>query len=72
MTGSAPVLLLDEVAAHLDPRRRAALFGILHGLNCQAFMTGTEPSLFAGLEGSGQFLTVEHGEVGEDKRWATA
>jgi DNA replication and repair protein RecF len=63
MTGSAPVLLLDEVAAHLDPRRRAALFAILHGLNCQAFMTGTEPSLFAGLEGSGQFLTVSQGAV---------
>ena len=51
MAGAAPVLLLDEVAAHLDPGRRAALFSILDGLNCQAFMTGTEPGLFSSLEG---------------------
>jgi DNA replication and repair protein RecF len=62
-TGTAPVLLLDEVAAHLDPGRRGALFAILDGLKCQAFMTGTEPSLFASLAGRAQFLTVAHGEV---------
>ena len=47
-TGRAPVLLLDEVAAHLDPRRRAALFDRLapHG---QVWMTGTEPALFEGI-----------------------
>jgi DNA replication and repair protein RecF len=68
MTGTAPVLLLDEVAAHLDPGRRAALFSILEGLNCQAFMTGTEPSLFSSLAGRAQFLIVSHGEVrGEDQ-----
>jgi DNA replication and repair protein RecF len=65
MAGAAPVLLLDEVAAHLDPGRRAALFSILDGLNCQAFMTGTEPGLFSTLEGRAQFLTVSHGAVTE-------
>ena len=45
-TGRAPVLLLDEVAAHLDPRRRAALFERLAGRG-QVWMTGTEPALFA-------------------------
>ena len=45
-TGRAPVLLLDEVAAHLDPRRRAALFDRLSGTG-QVWMTGTEPGLFA-------------------------
>lgn len=47
-TGRAPVLLLDEVAAHLDPARRAALFARLAGIG-QVWMTGTEDALFAGL-----------------------
>lgn len=47
-TGRAPVLLLDEVAAHLDPARRAALFGRLAGMG-QVWMTGTEDALFIGL-----------------------
>ena len=46
--GRAPVLLLDEVAAHLDPARRAALFDRLDGRG-QVWMTGTEDALFAGL-----------------------
>jgi DNA replication and repair protein RecF len=50
-TGRAPVLLLDEVAAHLDPVRRAALFERLAGRG-QVWMTGTEPALFAGLDGA--------------------
>ena len=45
-TGRAPLLLLDEVAAHLDPMRRAALFDRLAGKG-QVWMTGTEPALFA-------------------------
>jgi DNA replication and repair protein RecF len=63
ISGAPPVLLLDEVAAHLDPGRRAALFSILEDLDCQTFMTGTEPSLFSTLMGRAQFLTVAHGEV---------
>ncbi len=47
-TGHAPVLLLDEVAAHLDPIRRAALFDRLSGRG-QVWMTGTEPALFAAI-----------------------
>ncbi|MDR6789992.1 DNA replication and repair protein RecF [Sphingomonas sp. BE138] len=46
--GRAPVLLLDEVAAHLDPVRRAALFARLEPLG-QVWMTGTEPGLFAAI-----------------------
>lgn len=47
-TGHAPILLLDEVAAHLDPVRRAALFDRLSG-HGQVWMTGTEPALFAAI-----------------------
>jgi DNA replication and repair protein RecF len=63
ISGSVPILLLDEIAAHLDAGRRAALFSILEELKCQAFMTGTEPALFSALRGRAQFLTVNHGRV---------
>lgn len=63
LSGMAPVLLLDELAAHLDPGRRAALFAILRELNCQVFMTGTEPAPFSSLQGDVQFLTVSGGTV---------
>ena len=46
--GLRPILLLDEVAAHLDPRRRAALFERLEAGGGQVWMTGTEPRLFEG------------------------
>jgi DNA replication and repair protein RecF len=48
-TGAAPILLLDEVAAHLDADRRAALYAEIAALGAQAWMTGTEPGLFDGL-----------------------
>ncbi|UCI19399.1 DNA replication/repair protein RecF [Mesorhizobium sp. B2-1-8] len=64
MSGLTPILLLDEIAAHLDGGRRAALFSILEDLNCQAFMTGTDAALFSSLHGRAQFLTVDHGMVG--------
>ena len=63
MAGMAPILLLDEIAAHLDAGRRAALFGILDSLNCQAIMTGTDASLFAALSGRAQFFRVSGGTV---------
>lgn len=63
MSGLTPVLLLDEIAAHLDAGRRAALFSILEELNCQAFMTGTDAALFSSLRGRAQFLNVDHGTV---------
>jgi DNA replication and repair protein RecF len=49
----APILLLDEVAAHLDARRRAALFDEIEALGLQAFLTGTDEMLFEGLKGQG-------------------
>ena len=63
LTGMAPVLLLDEISAHFDADRRAALFDILEELNCQAFMTGTERALFSSLDGRAQFLTVSGGTI---------
>lgn len=56
--GAAPVLLLDEVAAHLDPARRAALYDEIVGLGAQAFMTGTEAGLFDTLAGRSQMFRV--------------
>ncbi len=53
--GTAPLLLLDEVAAHLDPARRAALYDEVCGLGLQAFLTGTEPALFAELGPRAQY-----------------
>ncbi len=65
MTGRLPILLLDEIAAHLDRGRRAALFSIIEELGCQAFMTGTEAALFDSLAGRAQFLEVSRGQVRE-------
>ena len=61
--GHAPILLLDEVAAHLDPARRAALFAEILRLGAQAWMTGTDAALFEGLGESAQFFTVENGQI---------
>ena len=55
----APILLLDEVAAHLDARRRAALFDEIEVLGLQAFLTGTDEMLFDGLAGRAQGFRVE-------------
>lgn len=57
--GSAPVVLLDEVAAHLDPRRRAALFEEILDLGAQAWLTGTEAALFAALGDAAQNFAVD-------------
>ena len=56
--GAAPILLLDEVAAHLDEARRRALYDELVALGAQALMTGTEPVLFDSLGPHGQYFTV--------------
>lgn len=58
MTGSPPVLLLDEVAAHLDADRRAALYDEVCALGTQAFMTGTGPELFTALGDRAEWLEV--------------
>ncbi|CAN5650075.1 hypothetical protein BH23PSE1_BH23PSE1_09000 [soil metagenome] len=47
--GAPPILILDEIAAHLDAHRRAALFERVLALGAQAFMTGTDPALFDAL-----------------------
>lgn len=57
-TGSAPIVLLDEVAAHLDAARRAALFEELLALGAQAWMTGTGAELFEGLRDRAQGFEV--------------
>ena len=56
--GTPPILLLDEVAAHLDADRRAALYDELIDLKAQAWMTGTEDHLFDALGDRAQYLTV--------------
>ncbi|MCC6913030.1 MAG: DNA replication/repair protein RecF [Rhodospirillaceae bacterium] len=61
--GSAPVLLLDEIAAHLDAGRRAALFGELRALGAQAWMTGTDAGLFEDVGESARFFNVDQGAV---------
>lgn len=63
VTGKLPVLLLDEVAAHLDEHRRIGLFDQLIGLGAQVWLTGTDPAIFETLNGSAQFFTVEGGAV---------
>jgi DNA replication and repair protein RecF len=56
--GRAPVLLLDEVAAHLDEARRAALYDEICGIGAQALMTGTEAALFEALGARAQVMHV--------------
>jgi DNA replication and repair protein RecF len=63
MTGLAPVLLLDEVVAHLDPLRRAALYEALARLGAQVWMTGADPAAFAEIAGRAEVFEVAPGEV---------
>ena len=62
-TGRRPILLLDEVAAHLDPLRRAALFERLGDGGGQVWMTGTEAALFDGTGPDASRFTVADGAV---------
>ncbi|MEO0823875.1 MAG: DNA replication/repair protein RecF [Pseudomonadota bacterium] len=62
-TGAAPVLLFDEVAAHLDHDRRRALFAEIEALGAQAWMTGTGPELFEGLGPAQRLAVREEGGV---------
>jgi DNA replication and repair protein RecF len=66
MTGITPFLLLDEIAAHLDPGRRAALFTALDGLGTQCIMTGTDPLLFEALGQRAQVYAVKDGRVNRE------
>lgn len=63
MSGLAPLVLLDEIAAHLDPGRRAALYDDLRALGCQVWMTGADPALFDDLPRDAARLMVAGGQV---------
>jgi DNA replication and repair protein RecF len=63
MTGFAPVLLLDEVVAHLDPQRRAALYDALARLGAQVWMTGADPAVFAEVAGRAAVFQVSPGRA---------
>ena len=63
MTGFAPVLLLDEVVAHLDPSRRSALYTELEKLDAQTWMTGADAAVFAELAAKAEVFQVAPGEV---------
>jgi DNA replication and repair protein RecF len=63
MSGLAPLVLLDEIAAHFDPRRRAALFAALAELGGQVWMTGADPQAFADLAHHAIQLHVSPGRI---------
>ena len=63
MTGTAPVILLDEVVAHLDPGRRSALYDALERLGAQIWMTGADPAAFAELAPRAEVFCVTPGRV---------
>ncbi len=67
-TGDPPILLLDEVTAHLDERRRNALFDEIRDIHAQAWMTGTDIALFNSLQDSAQFFTVDGGNLAESPK----
>ena len=63
MTGITPLLLLDEVVAHLDPDRRRALFDELAKLGAQVWMTGADPAAFADIGTAGEIFDVDSGRI---------
>src|SRR5580704_3553106 len=63
MTGITPLLLLDEVVAHLDPSRRIALFVELARLGAQVWMTGADPAAFTDIGATGETFDVESGQI---------
>lgn len=63
MAGFTPIVLLDEIAAHLDPERRRALYAALEALGAQVWMTGADPLAFADLGSRAEMMTVEPGRI---------
>jgi DNA replication and repair protein RecF len=61
--GAAPILLLDEITAHLDIHRRAALFEEILRLGAQAWMTGTDAEAFSSLREKARFWAVNEGKI---------
>jgi DNA replication and repair protein RecF len=68
MIGGAPVLLLDEVLAHLDPSRRLALHGELAELGAQVWMTGADPGLFGEIQSPAVIVEVKSGTLTRERR----
>ncbi len=68
MSGFVPILLLDEVVAHLDPSRRAALHGELEQLGAQVFMTGADPALFVEIGSDALLVDVAAGRLAIGKK----
>ncbi|WP_407177605.1 DNA replication/repair protein RecF [Bradyrhizobium sp. STM 3562] len=62
-TGIVPLLLLDEVVAHLDPNRRGALFAELAKLGAQVWLTGADPLQFSGIGEASDIFDVESGRI---------
>ena len=67
MTGVAPILLLDEVLAHLDPTRRLALHGELAELGAQTWMTGADPALFREIQSPAAVIEVKSGTLSPER-----
>ena len=63
MTGITPVLLLDEIAAHLDPARRGALYQRLANLSAQVWMSGADPAVFDAVASSAAWFDVTPGRA---------
>jgi DNA replication and repair protein RecF len=63
MTGITPLLLLDEVVAHLDPERRRTLFDELAKLGAQVWMTGADPLAFTDIGAIGEIFNVDAGQI---------
>ena len=61
--GAPPILLLDEVAAHLDDKRRGFLFEELGDIGSQVWLTGTDKSLFELMAGRARFFHVNDGKI---------
>ena len=67
MTGITPLLLLDEIVAHLDPARRIALFDELAKLGVQVWMTGADPAAFADIQSIAEIYNVDGGQIAPRK-----
>ncbi len=63
MTGISPILLLDEIVAHLDPARRGALHAELAQLGGQMWMTGADPALFTEIDDGAEMVQVSSGHL---------
>jgi DNA replication and repair protein RecF len=61
--GFVPLILLDEVAAHLDAARRQQLFGYLASFHSQVWLTGTDAATFAPLSSCARFFNIHHGKI---------